>query len=165
MLLFEKDLPENVDYLELFHSFCDMGKNINTNYIYDLLCGANSKIVLYNIDNSYIDIQNCPCGLIYKVRKTENTICVVITFIATKYKCRKVGYASLFLNSFIEFVKENYSKKYGNIIIVLDSVIEAVTFYEHIGFKWIVSEKYNELLDISEEDENDIEHFVMEYVM
>lgn len=161
MLIFEKDLPKKIDCFKLFDIFCRMAKTINEYYIYELFAGDN-KIVLYSIDNSTVDVENCPCGLIYTVEKKANELNIYIMFIATKYKYRSSGYASIFINEFIEYIKNRYVGKFENIAIILDSVLPAVTFYEHFGFKWTTTEKkYDEVFHITEENAN--EHFVMVY--
>ena len=104
MLIFEKDLPKKIDCFKLFDIFCRMAKTINEYYIYELFAGDN-KIVLYSIDNSTVDVENCPCGLIYTVEKKANELNIYIMFIATKYKYRSSGYASIFINEFIEYIK------------------------------------------------------------
>jgi predicted GNAT family N-acyltransferase len=130
--------------------------------IYSLFVGDN-RIVLYSIDNSTNNIENCPCGLIYKVEKKEDELTVYILYIATHYKCRKTGYASIFINEFIDFIKKRYSRKNKNISIVLDALETAVTFYEHFGFKWTTTEKkYDEIFHV-EETKHEIEHFIMVY--
>lgn len=164
MLFFEKDLPKGLDYLKLWYTFCNMGKAISPYYVYDLFSDRHNKVVLYGIDHTLTDVENCPCGLIYRIHKnvTENELHVYIMFIATEYKCRKTGYASLLINEFIDFIKEKYCSKYTNISIILDSIEPAVTFYEHFGFKWTVTEtKYNDMFHI--DDTNNDEHFVMVY--
>jgi GNAT superfamily N-acetyltransferase len=164
MLVFEKNLPKNIDYLKLFHIFCRMTTSINPTYILKLFDLTDSKIVLYSMESSsaIVDIENCPCGLIYQTETKENELNIYITFIATKYKYRGCGYASLCINEFINFVKQKYLGKYKTIVIVLDSLITAVTFYENIGFKWITTEqKYNSIFDIDEKNKN--EHFIMVY--
>ena len=166
MLVFEKYLPKNIDHLKLFDIFCRMAKTINVTYILKLFDSTNSKIVLYSIETAYqcIDIENCPCGLIYQTEtnETKNEINIYITFIATKYKYRGCGYASLCINEFMDFIKNKYSGKYANIVVVLDALITAVTFYESVGFKWTTTEKkYNSIFNIDEKTEND--HFIMVY--
>ena len=161
MLIFEKDLPKGHDPLKLYEIFCKMAKTINMFYIYQLFA-ADNKIVLYSIDNPLVDVKNCPCGLIYKIEKKEDELNIYILFIATEYRYRKTGYASLFINEFIDFIKEKYSSKYTNISIVLDSVEQAVTFYEHFGFIWTTTEKkYDSLFNIDKKDLS--EHFIMVY--
>ena len=164
MLIFEKDLPKKLDYLELWYILCNMGKSINKFYVYELFTNAKNHLVLYSIDNTKVDIKNCPCGLIYTIVKNENEneINIYIMFIATEYRYRKVGYASIFINEFITFIKEKYGKKFKNISIILDSIETAVTFYEQFGFKWTTTEdKHNSIFNIDETNVN--EHFIMVY--
>lgn len=164
MLVFETDFPKNNDPLKLFEMFCQMAKTINIYYIYKLFT-SNSKIVLYSIDNSSpVDIENCPCGLIYQIDKKDKEINIYITFIATKYKYRSYGYASLFMNEFIDFIKGKYLGKFEKIEIILDSIMSAVTFYEHFGFKWTTTEtKHNTIFNIDEKNKTFGEHFIMVY--
>ena len=163
MLVYEKDLvTKGIDCFKLFEIFCDMSRrSINEYYIYELFATDN-KIVLYSIDNSHIDVENCPCGLIYKVEKKEDELNIYIMFIATKYKYRKTGYASLFINEFIDSIKAKYLGKFENIYVILDSIETAVTYYEHFGFKWTTTEKkYDSMFHIDETNVN--EHFIMVY--
>jgi len=166
MLIFEKDIKVPLD--ELYYFMSDFSSKINDDYIYDLFCKAKNEIVLYSFDNnSEPDINNCPCGLIYHVDCIGDEMNINIMFIATKYKFRNLGYASIFIEEFINFIKTKYvtesnnSSKYNKINIVLDSIMEAVTFYEHIGFKWDRTDKYNEIFNIT--DNSDYEHFIMVY--
>jgi len=165
MLIFEKDIKVPLD--ELYDFMSDFSSKINDDYIYDLFCKAKNEIVLYSFDNNLEpDINNCPCGLIYNVDYKDNEMNIYIMFIATKYKFRNLGYASIFIEEFINFIKNKYvtesnNNKYNKINIVLDSIMEAVTFYEHIGFKWVRTDKYNEIFNIT--DNSDYEHFIMVY--
>ena len=171
MLIFEKDFPKKLDYLKLWGLFCQMGKTINKFYIFDLFSDKNNKIALYSIDNSKFDLKNCPCGLVYRIEKNNisNTndnpvfeINIYIMFIATEYRYRKTGYASLFINEFMSHIKDKYKGKYDKISIILDSIETAVTFYEHFGFKWTTTEtKYDAVFHIDETNKN--QHFVMVY--
>ena len=162
MLIFEIEIEKNgIDCFKLFDIFSNMAREINEYYIYHLF-KENNKIVLYTIESSLVDIENCPCGLIYNVEKKKDEINIYIMYIATKYKYRKTGYASIFINEFIDFIKTKYMGKSKNITIILDSIERAVTFYEHFGFKWTTTEKkYNEVFHIDETNVN--EHFIMVY--
>jgi len=163
MLIFERQLAKlGIDCFQLFDIFCTMSRKIiNEYYIYELFAG-NNRIILYSIDNSFVDVRNCPCGLIYKADKKDDEINIYIMFIATKYKYRKTGYASVFIREFIDFIKTQYLGKSEKISIILDSIETAVTFYEHFGFKWTTTEsKHNTIFHIDESNIN--EHFIMVY--
>jgi hypothetical protein len=165
MLIFEKDIKIPLE--ELYDFMSDFSTKISDYYIFNLFCQTKNKIVLYSFDNSGtdIDIKNCPCGLIYHVDYTGDEINIYIMFIATKYKFRNLGYASIFIEEFINFIKNefinNESNNYNKVNIVLDSLTEAVTFYEHIGFKLIKTDKYNEKFHITKDIK--YEHFIMVY--
>ena len=172
MLVFEKDIKVSLD--ELYEFMCDFSTKISDYYIYNLFCQTKNIIVLYSFDNnSKPDINNCPCGLIYHVDCIGDEMNINIMFIATKYKFRNLGYASIFIKEFINFIKNKYvtesnnssesnnNTKYNKINIVLDSIMEAVTFYEHFGFKWVRTDKYNEIFNIT--DNSNYEHFIMVY--
>ena len=160
MLLFEKDFCEFTED-EVHKLLCNMGSIINEDYINDVLSEKENHIVFYSIDDTN-DIYNCPSSLIYNVERNKNTINVYILFIATAYRFRKVGYASLFIKEFIMFIKEKYYKnKKTKVQIILDSIVEAVTFYEHYGFNWVITDEYNKKFKIPED--SDIEHFIMIY--
>ena len=157
-------LKFGIDCFQLFDIYCSMSRRIiNESYIYQLFVEDN-KMVLYSIDSELVDIKNCPCGLIYKVCKTKSTINIYIMFIATEYKYRKTGYASLFIHEFINFIKSQYLGKSEHINIILDSIETAVTFYEHFGFKWTTTEKkHDSIFHIDESNVND--HFIMIYAV
>jgi ribosomal protein S18 acetylase RimI-like enzyme len=167
MLIFEKDIKASLE--ELYDFMSDFSTKISDYYIYNLFCQTKNKIVLYSFDNnSEPDINNCPCGLIYYVDCIGDEVNIYIMFIATKYKFRNLGYASIFIEEFINFIKNkfihtksNNGKNYNKVNIVLDSILEAVTFYEHIGFKLIKTDKYNEKFNINKDIK--YEHFIMVY--
>ena len=145
MLLLEKDFYKQIDYCMLYSMFCNMASTINPDYIYDMLYDEDNHVVLYGIDNHIVDLNNCPCALIYNIQKEGNVLEVYIMLISTSYKFRKYGYASLLIKEFIEFIREKYRSKYENIHILLDSVEEVVSFYEHIGFVWTPDPKYKDM--------------------
>ena len=82
-------------------------------------------------------------------------------YIATKYLFRSHGYATMFIKEFLEFVNKKFFDNYDYINIIVDSIMDSVTFYEHFGFKNVTTEQYNTKLNILEED--NLEHFVMIY--
>jgi len=158
MLIFKKNIRRFTEE-QITSVLCQIGSKINDNYINNVVTNKKNRVVFYSIGDNPPNIYNCPCGLVYNVEKKKNDTNIYILFIATAYKLRKVGYASLFIKEFTSFIKEKYKNEINNVRIVLDSVIDAVTFYEHIGFKWVTTEQYNKRLEI----DDDKEHFIMVY--
>lgn len=166
MLILDTDLNNKYDWMHIYELLCNFSNKISKNYIYHLLVNKSNKIILYSINSlENFDLENCPCGLIYNYNKvTDTEINVCIMMISTKYKCRKYGYASTFINEFITFIKTRLAH-FKIINILLDSLEPVVTFYEHIGFKWIISTKeINTLFSITEEKDAE-EHFIMKYII
>ena len=160
MLIFEKHLV-SFSQVNVLDVLIKMTRKINKDYICDLVIDENNNIVLYSFDNSYIDINNCPCALIYQLEIVNRTVNVYIMYIATKYLFRSHGYATMFIKEFLEFVNKKFFDNYDYINIIVDSIMDSVTFYEHFGFKNVTTEQYNAKLNILEEDNS--EHFVMIY--
>ena len=159
MIVIESNL--NISPREICDTFALMSKKINEFYLYHLLSESKNNIVFYSFDETETDAKNFPCGLIYNIEPHEDTLNVYIMFVATQYKYRKYGYASLFIQEFIDFIRKTYIDEYRKINIILDSIIDAVTFYERIGFKWIMTDEYNETFYVF--PESDVEHFIMIY--
>ena len=145
MLLFEKDFYKQIDYLMVYAMFCNMASTINSGYIYDMLYDEDNRVVLYGIDNQMVDLKNCPCALIYNLKKEDDVLEVYIMLISTSYRFRKYGYASLLIKEFIEHIQNKYKSKFEHIHIILDSMEEVVSFYEHIGFHWTLEPKYKDM--------------------
>jgi len=143
MLIFETQFYQFIDYNALYRMFCNMAHSINPQYIQDVFADDKCHVILYTID-SFVDLNNCPCALIYQKEKEGDELNVYIMLIATSYKFRKYGYASLLITEFIEYIKTKYLEKYTHINIILDSVEEVVSFYERIGFQWTADPKYQD---------------------
>jgi GNAT superfamily N-acetyltransferase len=160
MLVFSNELKRK-HKTKLFELFCDFKTSICENYVINLFNNRYKyKIVLYSIDNPFSIIENCPCGLIYKVHKSKGKVYICIMFIATKFRFRKYGYATIFIQEFIENIRNKYNC--NDVVIILDSLDPAVTFYEKIGFKWIITEETHcSMFNIEKEDKNN--HFIMVY--
>lgn len=158
MLIFEKDFPKNVCYNDLITDFCSMGGHVNEIYIEGLFYTETpNQVVLFNLESSN-EIITWPCGLIYKKVKMGDELNICIMFIATKYKYRGLGYASLFLKEFIAYFSNKFQHKKVN--IVLDGIYESVIFYEKFGFKWEYhTRKYDEIFGLNNENRDD--HFIM----
>ena len=122
MLIFEKHLV-SFSQVNVLDVLIKMTRKINKDYICDLVIDENNNIVLYSFDNSYIDINNCPCALIYQLEIVNRTVNIYIMYIATKYLFRSHGYATMFIKEFLEFVNKKFFDKYDYINIVVDSII------------------------------------------
>ena len=152
-------------YYEVFDLFCGFGSHVNIDYIRELFMNTDNQFVLYNIDNDTkdVEIKNCPCGIIYQTIQKEEDLNIYIMLMGTKYKFRNYGYATLLLKEWIESIQNQYSNNpcYQNVTIFLESIEKAVTFYEHIGFKWIIEDLSKHELFNFKNDDN--EHFIMKY--
>ena len=158
MILFEKDFPSSFCMETLIDDFCAMGGFVSKGYIEELFwCENPNHIAIFNIETSTETI-TWTSGLIYKKVVEKDEINIYIMFIATKYKFRGLGYASLLLKEFTNhFANE---AKFKKINIILDGIFESVTFYEHFGFKWDdKTKKYDDIFDINDHNRN--EHYIM----
>ena len=163
MMLFENEFRETIMDEDVMEFFENNGKYVNVNYIQELLVNEECKIAVYSINGTECYVNDMVSGIIYKVREEDGRVCVAIMFIATHKRCRGLGYASKAMEEFMQRIRDEY-KHANEITVVLDSIQEDVTFYEHIGFKWLYDEKkYDEILDVNME--NGIEHFIMEYII
>ncbi len=160
MLVFENHFY-NIKTEEFINVICRLSKDISNNYIYELLSCEEIHIIFYSLDKSNINIHDCPCCLIYKIQKHNDKINIFIMFIATKYTFRSCGYASIFINEFMDFILDKYNYL-SNINIILDSLEKSICFYENFGFKWIYTDEYNIQLNIETKNDN-TEHFIMVY--
>jgi len=158
MLLFEKDFPANICYDSIIADFCSMSGKVNHDYIEELFYSEDpNQVVLFNLESSN-EFITWPCGLIYKIVKMDGVINICILYVATKYKYRGMGYASLFLKEIINHFSDKYMGEKVN--IVLDGIYDSVTFYEHFGFKWEYGlTKYDDIFSIDDKNRN--EHFIM----
>lgn len=161
--LYESELEFNIDVLNLLYNF-KLNK-ISLNYIANLLNDTNNKIMFYCFDENF-DINNCPTLIIYNYIFDEDIHAhnYYILLMCTKFKFRGLGYASLLMNDFIQYIKNINSTCQKNIIV--SSVEEAVTFYESHGFKWTRENitNYPMLLEY-EKYEDGKEYFILKYVI
>lgn len=82
--------------------------------------------------------------------------------ICTRPRFKNMGYASIMLTNFIEYIQ--YQKEPGQgLKIILSSLESAVTFYEKYGFRWTKNpiHQYPVLME-HEPVEKDKEYFIME---
>jgi len=160
------DLYPSKEYQLFYNEVFNLLKSFTSNkislaYIKNLLSDSNNQIMLYCF-NEIFDIGNCPSILIYnKDVQNNGDINYFILLICTKFKFRKLGYASLLLNGFIEFIIKNKNNEFKT-SIVLSSIEEAVTFYESYGFKWTREQlsDYPCLLEYEKYEDNK-EYFIL----
>jgi GNAT superfamily N-acetyltransferase len=139
---------------------------ITQEYISNLLNDDSNKIMFYCFDDIF-DIENCPTLLVYNKELNEQNgkSNYYILLICTTFKFRNLGYASLLLNGFIEYIK-GLNKINANANIILSSVEEAVTFYESYGFKWTRENLTNyPVLMEHEKYEEGKEYFILKLVV
>lgn len=154
-------LYDNTERIMFYYSY----RTISMMYTGRLLRHKQTRFAFYCIDTEF-NIANCPSCLIYckQFDKTKNEVAYYILMICTRPIFKKLGYASMLLNGFIERVKiEN--KKYPDrtIKIVVSSLDTAVTYYEKYGFRWTKKSilEYPVLLCF-EKYEEDKEYFILE---
>jgi len=131
-----EEFKDDAKMLFYYFSFYD----IALDYIDNLLNDEKNKIAFRCIDNTEFNLRNCPSAMIYRkyINKSKKEIHYYILMICTKHKFKKLGYASALLDSFINRVKDEETKKNTDnykIKIVLSSVDNSVSYYEHYGFK------------------------------
>ena len=184
MIFFSDDILNNIidessldELLDKVNEFNENNKMIFTyfnygiidiDYIQNLLNHNMNKIAYYCIDNSF-DIRNCPSCMIYSKQYNENSneIIYYIFLISTQYKFRKLGYATMLLNGFIEMTKkENINKKDTNVKIVLSSLDEVVSYYQNYGFEVVdyTLENYPYLMQFEKYDETKM-YTIMEFLV
>lgn len=125
-----------------------------------MLSREENSVIFYSFESPFTNIDNCPCSMIYNIEQTETQVNVFIMYVATKYKYRSFGYASVFINEFIQFIKDKYKEL--NVTIILNSVKRSVSFYERIGFQLVTTDEYNSQLKINDDK---IENNVMKYIL
>lgn len=117
--------------------------NINEGFIDFILNSNNIEIVFYS-NNSTKSINN-NLGIIIYTKSTniynkqkKNNIYLLLLCIKKKY--RKFGYGKVFLEEFIDYIKNlNNNDK----TIVLHPLISSVYFYKTFGFSEIIDKPYN----------------------
>jgi hypothetical protein len=131
-----EEFKDDVKMLFYYFSFCD----ISFDYIDHLLSNKKNKIAFRCIDNSEFNIRNCPSAMVYRKFKNDvkKEIHYYILMICTKHNFKKLGYASALLDDFIKCVKSqninNNNQTDYKSKIVLSSVDNSVSYYEHYGF-------------------------------
>lgn len=137
---------------------------INVDYINAILDDEKNQIVFRCIDNSQFDIRNCPSAMVYrkKVDIQKKECIYYILMICTKSNFKRFGYASALLDDFIKKIK--ITKKDGfTTKIILNSVENAVSYYEKYGFVDTMDTLFDHPLLLRYEKPSDVEPmYIME---
>jgi len=109
---------------------------ISIDYINNLLNYESNKTAFYCIDNNF-DIRNCPSCMIYSKQNIKGTdeIIYYIFVISTQRRFRKLGYATMLLDGFVERIKNETINSNKKVKIVLSSLDEVVSYYQNYGFE------------------------------
>lgn len=125
----------------------------------------NVQIAFYCFDTTF-NIYNCPVIMLYRKHYDIKTseLRYYILLICTKRKFRNLGYASILLTNFIQYIKDKNANNDKKIKIILSSIEEAVVFYENFGFRWTRESinKHKILLFYEKYDETK-EYYILEY--
>lgn len=108
---------------------------ISLEYIQNLLKYKSNEVAFICMDNQF-DIRSCPSCMIYSKqnKKKSDTIIYYIMMICTQRKFKKLGYASMLLNGFVEKVREETKNTDKKVKIILSSVDDVVSYYQQYGF-------------------------------
>ncbi len=126
---------------------------INDTFIDQLFQHNDINFIFYTTDNIF-SIKKTIGIIIYT--KTNDKIYLLLICIDKKY--RNFGYGKVFLEEFIQYVKNTYKK---NKKIILHTIDKTISFYESIGFiqinckpykykKIFKYEKYNKNINLME---------------
>lgn len=155
------EFKKRVSYVLQLYSFHD----IHHKFTQYLLEDEKVKYAFYCMDFEFC-LFNCPTMLIYRKHndKVNNEIKYYILLLCTKHKFRNQGYASKLLDGFVQRCKEeNRQKKDKKIKIILNSIEEAVLFYEAYGFRWTRESLNNHpMLMCYEKYDEEKEYFILE---
>jgi len=138
----ESEIDDITDKIEEFKNDTEMIFTyfnytiIGIDYIQNLLKYETNKTAFYCMDDNF-DIRNCPSCMIYSKqnKKKSNEIIYYIMVISTQKRFRKLGYATMLLNGFMERVKEETKGTKKKVKIVLSSLDEVVSYYQQYGFE------------------------------
>jgi hypothetical protein len=128
------DIDINTFVKNIIKYFERCSREINIIYIQSLLSDSKNNIAFYCIDTVF-DIHNCPSSIIYQkknTKKNEITYYILLIFTVTKY--RNMGYATIMLDKFIEYILKKHTSN-QKIKFILSSTENAFTFYLYSGFE------------------------------
>lgn len=160
------ELNQFKDDVEMIFTYFNYS-DISLDYINNLLNFETNKTAFYCIDN-YFDIRNCPCCMIYSKQniKGGEEIIYYIFVISTQRRFRKLGYATMLLDGFVERIKKETVNSDKKVKIVLSSLDDVVSYYQNYGFEVVdyLFENYPYLKFFEKYDDANI-HTVMEYIV
>jgi hypothetical protein len=136
--LYEKveQFREDVDMIFTYFAY----HKIDIKYIQNLLEYKTNQTAFYCMDTDF-NMRSCPSCMIYSKqnKKYSDTIFYYIMMICTQRRFKKLGYASMLLDGFIERVRDETKTSTKSVKIVLSSVDEVVSYYQRYGFEVVDS--------------------------
>ncbi len=123
-------------------------ETINEGFIDQILNDNDIEIMLY-CSNTNFSINNCSGFIIY----TKTIDKIYLLLLCVNKQNRKFGYGKVFLEEFIEYIKNKHKK---NKKLVLHPLDNTVSFYKTFGFNEINCEpnKYKKLFKYEKYDKN-----------
>ena len=133
----------------IFQKIKEFANTINELFIERLFLFNNNDIeIIFYSNDSYFSMKNCNGIIIYT--KTKDKIYLLLICINNKY--RNIGYGSIFLQEFIDYIRNKYKNKK----IILHSIEQTIGFYKKAGFIEILEKpiKYKKLFKYEKYDKN-----------
>lgn len=132
----------------------EFADTINENFIDSIFCNNDIEFIFYSTDTTF-SLKYCKGIIIYtksynSITKEEN---IYLLLICVDRHYRKFGYGKVFLEEFIDYMKETNNK---NKKIILHSLDKSINFYKNIGFTDIEDSpnKYKKLFKYEKYDKN-----------
>jgi predicted GNAT family N-acyltransferase len=136
------EIEELYEKVEKFRKDVDMiftyfaYPKIDIKYILNLLEYETNQTAFYCMDTEF-NVRSCPSCMVYSKQNKKNseTIYYYIMMICTQRRFKKLGYASMLLDGFVERIREETKNSTKSVKIVLSSVDEVVSYYQRYGFE------------------------------
>jgi hypothetical protein len=140
------EIEELYEKVEKFRKDVDMiftyfaYPKIDIKYILNLLEYETNQTAFYCMDTEF-NVRSCPSCMIYSKqnKKNSDTIYYYIMMICTQRRFKKLGYASMLLDGFVEQVRDETKNATKSVKVVLSSVDEVVSYYQRYGFEVVDS--------------------------
>jgi len=126
------EFKRDVDMIFTYFAFSTIG----IDYIQNLLKYQSNQVAFYCMDTEF-EIRSCPSCMIYSKQNKKNSdeIIYYIMIICTQQRFKKLGYATMLLDGFIERVREETQSSTKKVKIVLNSLDNVVSYYQKYGFE------------------------------